>query len=99
MAEGEKSMIEVGLVIKKDGEDFIGFNVLMPEVPRVGDAIALDAFASEPTTHQNETDHLEKYQGHWNCKVKSVTWRVGHSLDKGDENNSFQNVLVDCELV
>lgn len=92
-------MVGISLVITKDGEDFRSLNVDMSVVPRVGEIIRIDAVASEPTLDENELAFREEYEGHWRCEVESVSWSVGHSLDKGEENNTFNGVVIDCRIL
>lgn len=89
-------MIEVSIMIFENGEAQDGFAVSMPQVPRLGDVISVDAQPSAPPANQAESDFLNEHVGIRRLKVDNVSWTVHRSLTKGDDNHMFGLVVLEC---
>ena len=69
-------MITVNIIIKQGNEDTQSIEVEMPQVPSVGEILALSSQASEPTLDEAELKYRADNEGFRKLRVDSVSWAI-----------------------
>lgn len=89
-------MIRVSIIIMQGGDDTQSFEVEMPQVPAIGEILAVSSQAIEPTIDESELKYRAENEGFRKLKVDSVLWAINRSIDKGSNEAGFEYALIEC---